>query len=530
MLDRRYIHLLWLPLLLYLFALFYRLAWFEQITSIANDSVNYLLMARYYSPWVPASGAIQAAWPLQDFPPLFPLLLAISGAAHSLLAAHVLVVAMGLLSLFLLYRLSLRWLHDNRLSSRGAAILVVVIFSVSPGYVLGLQGILSESLYLFLSLLFLLLCNHQRSLDKGWLAGLAFLLALLILTRTIGWALWLAVLLQAIASSVSTKKNQHSRFFMLVASLAFYLVLQWWLGPDRESHYPGVIADFISGKTGVGESGIFTVLLSQARTLLEAWHTFWTIYWIDEVSVSYIIVSTLLFFSLLELFSRLLFNKIDAYYVLIYLGILFIWPHPGQMVRLVFPVAAILVLYSVIRMMRVLNFTALKNRAWAHYGLAGLLLAVIAPSHAFIHARLSLAEKENLVPVYEMFRRPNIVDAYQDLLVQNQMLNDFSALGRQIGGRDGVLYFIPAYPAVLGGVISKKSTYPVGGENYRELAKRSKMKFILLTRLHPRKTRKGVSGFDGEESLRGQAKKIWCSYNGQTKKRVSCLYRIQDQG
>ena len=53
------------------------------------------------------SAAIRSVWPLQYFPPLFPLLLAFTGAAHSLLMAHALVVALGALAL--LHALNLRF-------------------------------------------------------------------------------------------------------------------------------------------------------------------------------------------------------------------------------------------------------------------------------------------------------------------------------------------------------------------------------------------------------------------------------------
>jgi len=153
----RLIHSIWPLLLAYLSYLMYHLAFFDSLSSIANDSVNYIAMARHYSPWIDESKAIHHVWPLQDFPPLFPVLLAMTGAAHSFLYAHALVVLIGLSSLYFLYRIS-KVLLGNEIASIG----VVIMFALSPGYILGLQGILSEALYLLLSMMFLLYFRQDR--------------------------------------------------------------------------------------------------------------------------------------------------------------------------------------------------------------------------------------------------------------------------------------------------------------------------------------------------------------------------------
>lgn len=56
-------------------------------------------MAQVYSPWFDATPAIQHAFLDERYPPLFPALLAVTGASHSLLLAHLLVVVCFLAAL-----------------------------------------------------------------------------------------------------------------------------------------------------------------------------------------------------------------------------------------------------------------------------------------------------------------------------------------------------------------------------------------------------------------------------------------------
>ena len=70
----------------------------DGLSSFATDSANYMVMARYLSPWNEASIPIKAAWPNQDFPILFPFILAITGVAYDFFLAHI-ITALFLMKL-----------------------------------------------------------------------------------------------------------------------------------------------------------------------------------------------------------------------------------------------------------------------------------------------------------------------------------------------------------------------------------------------------------------------------------------------
>jgi len=328
------VHLIWPPLLLYLAYLFSKLIWFDNLSSFANDSVHYLVMARHYSPWVDESGAISSAWLLQDFPPFFPWVLAFffpwvlafTGAAHSLLYAHLLVVGLGLASLYYYYLLSSRWLKDQVL-----AIFPLLIFALAPGFILGLQGILSESLFLLLSIIFMLLYVPARHHSKTKIVITGLLLAAILLTRTIGIALLMALLAQAFFSSISKKSVKYQPIVIAaIALLAYFLLMTIW-GPVKESHYLDNLIQYLMGKDlyqiGTSTEHFFSVT-SQLISLHNSWTTFWIIYWrADGYSLSYYVVMVLLLASMSGLLIRLIKNKYDAWYVLFYLLILLVWPY-----------------------------------------------------------------------------------------------------------------------------------------------------------------------------------------------------------
>ena len=397
-----YKHLIWVPLTAYIIYLFYRLAWFDDLSSLANDSVHYLVMARHYSPWVEESAAIASAWLLQDFPPFFPWLLAITGAAHSFLYAHALVVSLGLCSLFLYYLLIRRWLND-----KWWTIFPVLIFALSPGFLLGLQGILSESLFLFLTLFFFWQYSPENKKSTTKLILFSILLSAILLTRTVGIALCFALLAQAFFASISDKKIYFQSILLAAFSIAIYFLLMVNWGPIKESHYLGILIPYITGQGLSAEGSGYIYQFSfayQLKALLNNWTNFWIIFSIDEYSPIYIVTTLLLFISMCGLFIRLVQNKYDAWYTLFYLLIIVSWPHPGQMFRLIFPIIPFLLAYGGYAIIFLSGKTL-------HNGKKQLLpvvfylfiLTAILPSHTFIHTKLNEASARHMIPIHEYF-------------------------------------------------------------------------------------------------------------------------------
>lgn len=530
MAGNKIVHLIWPPLIIYVVYLLSKLIWFDSLSSFANDSVHYLVMARHFSPWINESSAISTAWLLQDFPPFFPWLLALSGAAHSLLYAHLLVALIGLISLYYYYRLSKRWLNH-----RAWAFCPALIFALSPGFLLGLQGILSEPLYLLLVLIFMLLYDPTEKKSTSLIVMSGLLLAAILLTRTVGIALCLAILVQAFFSSISQKKIQYQSIIIVVLSLCIYLLFMAIWGPEKESHYMAVLIQYLSAD-GLSEqvpgASFYSSYTSQISNLLDAWTSFCLIYWgTDVYSANYYVIMLMLLASMTGLIIRLFENKYDAWYAFFYILILMVWPHPGQMFRLVFPVMPILLIYASYAIIKLINRVKNTKRDLVSPVFYLLVLTAILPSHAFIHARAAIASEMKMVPVNQTFLRIDLAVATRHLLLQNQMLKDFTRIKDSVSTDEKVMYFLPSYLAILSDRSGEKAPSPVESIKYRQIARESGARYIFLTRLHPRNTLLSYSGFQGKENLTGWTQQLWCSQS-KDGDLASCLYKVlgpQDQ-
>ena len=100
--------------------------WQPTLATFADDSVSYLVMAQMFSPYESVSLAVAAAFPRDAFyPPLFPLVLALAGAAHDTAWAHALTALLLAASVPLIYLLGIRFLEDRRVAA--AATLCVML-------------------------------------------------------------------------------------------------------------------------------------------------------------------------------------------------------------------------------------------------------------------------------------------------------------------------------------------------------------------------------------------------------------------
>ena len=235
---------------------------------------------------------------------------------------------------------------------------------------------------------------------------------------------------------------------------------------------------------------------------------------------------TLLVFSISGLLIRLYENKLDSWYVLFYLMILLVWPHPGQMVRLLFPIMPLLLLYSGYAITKLVFLTKLPNQNnMIHLIFYMFVLVTVLPSHAFVHTRANMAYESQMIPVYEIFRKADSEASNKNLVLQNQILKDFFKIKDDVPEDAKILYFLPAYLAILSDRKGVAAPSPVDGWTYRQIAKENGASYIFLTLLHPRNTRPDFSGLTGAEHLRSGTEVVWCSKlsNGAL---TSCLYKI----
>jgi len=153
------------------------------------------------------------------------------------------------------------------------------------------------------------------------------------------------------------------------------------------------------------------------------------------------------------------------------------------------------------------------------------VLVTVLPSHAFIHSRANMAYESQMIPVYEIFRKADVAASNNNLVLQNQILKDFSNIKDYVPEDAKILYFLPSYLAVLSDRKGVAAPSPVDGRTYRQIAKKNGASYIFLTHFHPRNTRPNYSGLTGAKHLHSGTDIVWCSQliNGEL---ASCLYKI----
>src|SRR4051812_6991174 len=199
-------------------------AWQRGIATLGDDSVSYVVLARHF---VPGGDALSDPWVAGPghFPPLFPLVLAACGAAHNLLVAHVVVALLALAALAALYAYATHELRDARLGLALAA-----AFLLTPDAWICIKGILSEPLYLLLSLCALhyqsMRLQERAARVRSWLA-FGVLLACCYLARAAAIAL-----IAAYAVHVGVRIAVHRErpaAPLLAACLPVVLLVGFWL-------------------------------------------------------------------------------------------------------------------------------------------------------------------------------------------------------------------------------------------------------------------------------------------------------------
>lgn len=425
--------------------------WQGTIASMGDDSVSYLVLARHFSglpddsflrEWVPFVG---------HFPPLFPLLLAGTGGAWNLFAAHGLVAAFAILSLPLAYAYSARVLHRN-----GAALGVVILFLLAPAAWVGIKGILSESLFLFVSLAALIF--HEARLASGrartfeWLL-FGVLLACVYLTRVIGVAL---VMAYAVCAVMEMRRAKRWNPCALLPFVPVVLLAGLWaaLRPTGDSDTYRQTTVWMIGQWLADP-------LAQMRDAVWFLASGWLASFNGGADVARLPTVAFCVLGLLGLAGAVLRARemrLDGWYVLLSLAVISFWVFPeDNMRRLLYPLVPLLILLAAHAL---LALCALL-RAQAHGAKVLLAAAALAAVLCVPPALLVLAKARDTQPLLEGFDYSysgmteyyttiNLDRARADAAKHAAILSGFEALARLTPPGSRVMWMRPEYVALLG--------------------------------------------------------------------------------
>ena len=467
------------------------------LATFADDSVSYLVMAQVFSPWQAASAPVAEAFAREAFyPPLFPLILALAGAAHDVARAH------AVTELLLAACLPLAWLLGGRwLGSRGLALAATLAIALLPSLWINAKGILSEPLFC-LALLGTLYALDSDARWRGRTLSLALLMAALVLTRTVGLALVAAYALWGLTRRDLPEGRLRTLAPVLAAMTAYAVWVAIRPAATVDSNAQALMErgrDFLGAHGGAG--ALLALLQRQADAMLEAWIGSLLVYWIAGIKLRTAFACAVGLLALLGLARRFAQGRPDAWmlaaYLLTYLG----WPYHDQMERFIFPALPVLVLYAFYAL------AGIGRRAAALQALLALLLLSLAvPALAFVHQR---AQAQPYAAITDWYRKPDLAEALERARTQLDLLADMDEIRKLTRPEDQVMWVAPSYVALLADRRAVPAPAPeLDPDAYRAAVRASQADYVFLSLYHPRDTIHDTAWQAGVRALTGHAKVV----------------------
>lgn len=337
------------------------------LAGINSDAAVYVLLADWLSPW--RSSDIEFGARLFEhypFPPLYPLLMAALGIGSATpVQAYVLnallqawaVVAAGC------------WARRAGCELSGA-MLAGATLALTPIALFTAMGLFSEPLYLALSMSALALLAGPQADTRHWY-GAALLLGAAAVTRGVGWFAVAALL-------VCWAWRTHARRARLTPVLALAAPLAWMVLKAAQGWH----GSYTHNVFGQGIAPVLLALVEQVPTNLRAL-AYHFVRCFDFLGGRHgaILLAVLLVPAVLTLIERLRAAALDAWYGLLYFGVIVIWPYPNHFSRFLLILLPLFGSYAALGLVRLVGM--LGHRAWARaaptVGVA-LLALVMAPS------------------------------------------------------------------------------------------------------------------------------------------------------
>ena len=391
------------------------------IVGLVADDAMYLLMADYFSPYHKALGE-SAAFIMEtsQFPPLYPVLLAAVGAtSKNILLAHVFTTScfLGAVSIYVLLII-----EDGVNKFTGVCLGLITLFL--PASFIMILDLWSEPLYLLLTMCALYLVEKGNINNKNWFVA-AFIIALLPLVRTVGITFVLAFL---IFLQVNNVPNRYK--YILISIVPYFI---WQLFSMRfvsPQSYSNVLSFFYQNNFLLVVQNLFSV---QLQNLWSGWHECFDI---DKNLWSGIVCAGILLLALITWVVRIHNKRIDSFYLLFYLLLIWLWPAPDHDMRFMFVVTPILLYYSYLSLQYFLKFDAAKKvKGIVICASMFIVLATCLPTNLYAFSRLFSQLPSELKAFrytkYWITQKSNI-EAQNSVQILNSMIKSYKIVSNYV--------------------------------------------------------------------------------------------------
>jgi hypothetical protein len=359
-----------------------------------SDSIDYLILADFFRTSFTADSSPGSLsfilFGTSRFPPLLPVTLAFAGGgAHNWAIGYSVCLAAGLLSIVTTFF----WLRQQTARTFTAAALLPLAV-LSPQYFLLHLGIYSESQFLLLMTLILWLVTRYEQ-GKSSLILLAFVAGVIPLSRTAGVSLLLALTVWLVFRDERSSLSKR----LLAVALMWCPAVAWQLYRKHLPIRTGYVEDLSRVVATDSTTWISMLHLEKFNGLLAGFAA-----WFDLTGSrgTQILTLVMLILCAFGWYLRCRRWRVDAMFLPIYLGLVFVWPYPAETARLLavsMPVVAICAWESLACMVRFRNTTnsPVPGSAPA-FALLGLSALASGPTWMDIVQRASLHVDQELEP------------------------------------------------------------------------------------------------------------------------------------
>ncbi|MEM7465819.1 MAG: hypothetical protein AAF387_02935 [Pseudomonadota bacterium] len=302
---------------------------------LLSDSYIYLLLADYFSPFYRLDRDF-AEYLLTNYayPPGFPILLGVLGGGSERFPLNYAIDAIFLAATISAFYF---WLLAQGMKSF-FALGFCVLFAMLPGTLISSLGIFSEHPYMLLIGLAMLLVSMKPTLKRLLLA--AALIGLAALIRTVGIAAILAFMVWIFANRRVIKLGQPAKVAVLILAIA--PTVFWGVIKSISGYSTSYTESLVAGNIAKTIENLIHQVLINGRAFSQHFSALLS----GEASNTQIAVAALMIFVATGLLVRLKGKHFDAYYVTIYLSVIFVWPYPDHFARFIFVILPYLLFYA----------------------------------------------------------------------------------------------------------------------------------------------------------------------------------------
>jgi len=398
----------------------------NQIGQFGGDGPSYLMMAQHYSFSHSRDPIYSDTASSSRFPPFYPFLLSLFGASTDLVQAHIVTTSFLLLALTALYT----WLLGEGFSPSQSTLLTL-LFAMLPGtWLLGLS-VQSEYVYLFFSMLALsFLAAHERSKRDEALYAAAITIAAAVLTRTIGVALFLPLLVAAL------RAQRRSAFFAICVALLPFLA---WQLLHRSPNSDGYLPALRVYKNG---NYLFEAIRRQLSGELPALLKGIGGNFVYGVPVPSPVSYALALFCGTGLIWRLKKRKPDGMYAAANLAILLAWPFPEEAQRFLWVLLPLLFVQPLLLLADVCGGSLSARIPQAGIAIFGvIILSISLPAISAVTDRYRDAAYSNVPSAngFLSWYRLDPADAESNVEFQAVLINALQSIPRDVPITDCVI-------------------------------------------------------------------------------------------